>query len=186
MKKLQVYTSFLMLSFLLVSCAYYPYPYPPPDYNTQVGTTVGAGMGALLGQAMGGDTKSTIAGMAAGAILGALVGSAQDQANKAAMDAARYRKPVIVYDEDGHAVEAIPEKASNPNCIKVRKRLWENGTLVKETLEEICSPSVVREPPPVYYYYGWWGWPYLPPVYYYSRPYYHWRPHPRPYRPYRR
>jgi len=187
MKKFQLYAFFLTLSFLLVSCAYYPYPYPPADYNTQVGTTLGAGMGALLGQAIGGNTESTIIGMAAGTILGALVGSAADQANQAARNAAQYGKPVIVYDKDGHAVEAIPEKSSNPNCTKVRKRVWENGTLVKETVEEICSPPVPAAPPPAYYYYGWWGWPYLPPVYYYGRPYYpRYYPHPHPYRPHGR
>jgi len=186
MKKLQLYAVFFTLSLLLVSCAYYPHSYPPADYNTRVGTTVGAAMGALLGQAMGGNIESTIIGMTTGAILGALVGSAQDQANQATRDAAQYRKPVIVYDKNGHAVEAIPEKSPNPNCRKVRKRFWENGTLVKETVEEICSPSVVVEPPPAYYY-GWWGWLVVPRFsFYFGRPYYHghYRHHHYRHRPY--
>lgn len=183
MKKYRLYAVFLTLSLVLVSCAYYPYQYAPPDYNTQVGTTLGAGIGALLGQAMGGNTESTIIGMTAGTILGALVGNAADRANQAAIDAAQYHKPVIVYDEDGHAVEAIPEKSTKPNCKKVRKRFWENGIMVKETIEEICIPSSPAEPPPSYYY-GWWGWPYLPPGYYYGFPHYRrYYPPPHPYHP---
>jgi len=177
-----MYPVLLILSFMLVSCAYYPQSYPPGDYNTRVGTTLGAGMGALLGQAIGGNTESTIIGMAAGTILGALVGSAADQENQAARDAAQYGKPVIVYDKDGHAVEVIPERGSSPNCTKVRKRVWENGTLVKETVEEVCSPNVPATPPPSYYYYPSWGWPYGPPAYYHGRSYYP-RYYPQPRRP---
>ena len=183
MKKFRLYIAFLALFFLASSCAYYPYPYPPDDYNTQVGTTLGAGVGALLGQAIGGNTQSTIFGLAAGTILGALVGSAADQANQAARNAAQYGKPVVVFDENGYAVEAIPEKSSKPNCTSVRKRVWENGTLVKETVEEICNPPAQPAPPPAYYYYGWWGWPYVPPARYHGGPYFpRFRGHPHPYR----
>jgi len=194
MKKFQLYAFFLTLSFLLVSCAYYPYPYPPADYNTQVGTILGAGTGALLGQAIGGNTESTIIGMAAGTILGALVGSAADQANQAARDAAQYGKPVIYYDKSGRAVEAIPEGTNDPNCQRVRKRIWEDGKLVKETIEEVCSPPApvgryypAPPPPPPAYYYGWWGWPVVPRFsFYFGRPYYHghYRHHHYRHRPY--
>ena len=150
------------LCFLLVSCA----SVPPDRYNTQKGAAIGAGAGALIGQAMGGNTESTLIGLAAGTILGALVGNAMDQDYQAARDAARYGKPVIYYDESGHAVEVIPEETYDVNCQRVRKRIWENGKLVKETVEEVCGPRppVVRyylAPPP--YYYGWWGWPVAPP-----------------------
>jgi hypothetical protein len=174
MKKYQIAALILALSFLLVSCASYPHD----QYNTQVGAVVGAGTGALLGQAIGGNTESTLIGLAAGTIIGALVGNAADQQNQAARDAAVYRKPVIYYDESGRAVEAIPEVSADPNCSRVRKRVWENGTLARETVEEVCSaPSVARyyypaqPPPPPGYYYGWWGWPSF--SFYYGRPYYH-------------
>ncbi len=169
-----------MMSFFLFSCAYYPYP--PENYNTQAGAAIGAGMGALIGQAIGGNSKSTIAGLAAGTIIGALVGNAQDQANMAARDAAQYNKPVIYYDENGQAVEAIPEPGSKPNCSRVRKRVWENGEVVKETVEEVCTTPAPVAPPPPAYYYGWWGWPYPPPVYY-GRPYYGPRYYPYPNHP---
>lgn len=169
MKKFHI----IILSIFLVSCA----TVPPDRYNTQKGAALGAGAGALIGQAIGGHTESTLIGLAAGTIIGALVGNAVDQDIQAAKDAARYGKPVIYYDKSGRAVEAIPEGTNVPNCQKVRKRIWENGELVKETVEEVCGPSapVVRyytppEPPPVYYY-GWWGWPVVPGVsFYYGRP----------------
>lgn len=188
MKKYHVIILLLTTSFLLVSCAHYP----PDRYNTQKGATIGAGMGALIGQAIGGNTQSTLIGLTAGTILGALVGNAADQDYQAAKDAAQYGKPVIYYDKSGHAVEAIPEGTNDGNCQKVRKRIWEDGKLVKETVEEVCSPPapVVRyypAPPPPAYYYGWWGWPVFSRFsFYYGRPYYrgHYRHHYHRHRPF--
>jgi hypothetical protein len=184
MKRYQLVTLTVALSFLLVSCA----AVPPDRYNTQRGAAIGAGAGALIGQAIGGNTEATLIGLAAGTIMGALVGNAVDQDYQAARDAAQYGKPLIYYDRGGHAVEAIPEGTSESNCQKVRKRIWENGKLVKETVEEVCGPPapVVQyypapppSPPPTYYY-GWWGWPYVPSFsFYIGRPYHlgHYRPH---------
>ncbi|MBW2604324.1 MAG: hypothetical protein JRE28_08410 [Deltaproteobacteria bacterium] len=175
MKKYHLVILSLTLSFLLVSCAHYP----PDRYNTQAGAATGAGMGALIGQAIGGNTQSTLIGLTAGTILGALVGNAADQDYQAARDAARHGKPVIYYDKSGHAVEAIPKETNDPDCRKVRKRIWEDGKLVKETVEEICSPPapVVRyypAPPPPPCYYGWGGWPVIPRFsIYFERPYHH-------------
>ena len=184
MRKYHVVILTLTLSFLFVSCAHYP----PDRYNTQVGAAVGAGTGALIGQAIGGNTGSTLIGLAAGTILGALVGNAADQDYQAARDAAHYGKPVIYYDKSGHAVEAIPEETNDPNCRKVRKRIWEDGKLVKETVEEVCSSPapVVRyypsPPPPPAYYYEWWGWPVVPSFsFYFGRPHYHGYYRHRPY-----
>jgi hypothetical protein len=167
MKKYHIGILILTLSFFFVSCAYYPYyPYYPPDgYHTQAGAVVGAGTGALIGQAIGGNTESTLAGLAAGTILGALVGNAADQYYQAARASALYGKPVIYYDKNGRAVEAYPERTKGTNCQKVRKRIWENGKLVKETVEEVCVP-----PAPVVYYY-----PAPPPGYYWYPPYYYHR-----------
>ena len=173
MKKHQIVIIMITLSLFLMSCAHYP----PGRYNTQAGAAIGAGTGALIGQAIGGNTEGTLIGLAAGTILGALVGNAVDQDYQAARDAAMYRRPVIYYDKDGHAVEAIPEEMNDPNCQRVRKRVWENGKLVKETVEEICGPPAVAAPyysapppppPPYYYdYYGWLGWPYVPSMSFY-------------------
>jgi len=159
MKKYQIIL--IILSFFLVSCA----TIPPDRYNTQKGAAIGAGTGALLGQAIGGNTEGTLIGLAAGTIIGALVGNAVDQDYQAAREAAMYGKPVIYYDRTGHAVEAVPEETNDPNCRTVRKRIWENGELVKETLEEFCgepAPAVGYykvPPPPAVFYYRWWRWP---------------------------
>lgn len=161
---------------LLASCA----SSPPGQYNTQVGAAVGAGTGALIGHAIGGNAEGTLLGLAAGTIVGALVGNAVDQQHQAAVNAAAYGKPVIYYDENGRAVEAIPEASADPNCRKVRKRIWENGKLVKETVEEVCSSAPAAGyvyPPPVYY--GWWGWPTF--SFRIGRPYYHRHYWHRPY-----
>jgi len=178
MKKYGIVVLMVTLSFLVASCA----TYPPGRYNTQVGAAVGAGTGALIGQAIGRNTEGTLIGLAAGTIIGALVGNAVDQQNQAAREAAAYGKPVIYYDENGRAVEALPETSGDPNCRKVRKRVWENGKLVEETVEEVCgSPPVARYyyPPPPPYYYGWWGAPSF--SFYFGRPYYRgyygYRPH---------
>jgi hypothetical protein len=176
MKKYYLIIIAMALSWFLVSCAHYP----PDRYNTQKGAAVGGATGALIGQAIGGNTESTLVGLAAGTILGALVGNAADQDYQAARDAAQYGKPVIYYDKNGYAVEAVPEETNDPNCQKVRKRVWENGTLVKETVEEVCSSPPAPQvryypaPPPPAYYSGWWGWPVVPNFsFYYGRPYGH-------------
>jgi hypothetical protein len=176
----------IALAFLLVSCATVPYD----RYNTQKGAAIGAGAGALIGQAIGGNTEGTLIGLAAGTILGALVGNAVDQDYEAARDAAQYDKPLIYYDKSGHAVEAIPEGTDGRNCQKVRKRIWEDGQLIKETVEEICDPRapVARyypaPPPPPAFYDERWGWPFFGSFsYHFGRPYYrgHYRHHPHRY-----
>lgn len=136
----------LIFSFFLTSCA----TLSPDRYNTQKGAAIGAGAGALIGQAIGGNTEGTLIGMASGALLGALVGNSVDQDYQAAR-------------------EGVPQAPIYSNCRKVRKQIWENGVLVKETVEEICDPSTpgVRyysAPPPPTYYYGWWAWPFVPSV----------------------
>lgn len=185
MKKHVMVILVAVVSCSLVSCAHYPHD----RYNTQAGAAIGAGTGALLGQAIGGNTEGTLIGLAAGTILGALVGNAVDQDYQAAREAAQYNKKVIYYDKDGHAVEAIPQKSDNPNCRTVRKRIWEDGKLVKETLEEVCGPSapvaqVYPAPPPAYYG-GWWGWPFATSFSFnFGRPYGHgyYRHYPRHHR----
>ncbi len=185
--KIHVLIITLILSFVFVSCA----PYPPDRYNTQAGAVTGAGMGALVGQAIGGNTHSTLAGLAAGTIIGILVGNAMDQNYQAARDAALYNKTILYYDKNGQAVEAIPEGSVGATCRNVRKRVWKNGKMIDETIEEICSspPPVVRyyaPPPPPAYYYGWWGWPFVPYFSFYLGGSYHggYHRHHYGYRPY--
>jgi hypothetical protein len=165
MKKYSIAFIILIIGALVSSCAYAPVD----RYNTQRGAAVGAGMGALIGQAIGHNTKGTLIGLAAGTIFGALVGNATDQQYQAARDAARLNKPVLYYDQNGSAVEAIPgDFNKNTNCHKVTKRVWRDGKMTRETVEEVCeeyngspAPYVVYEDKPsVYFQYDYYPGPY--------------------------
>ncbi len=125
----------LMVVVVIGSCA----SIPRDRYNTQKGALIGAGAGALMGQAIGHDTEGTLMGLAAGTVLGALVGNAMDQDYGTARDAALYER-VGYYDNQGGAVETIPSEVNQQtNCHKVTKRIWKDGKLVKETIEEVCE-----------------------------------------------
>jgi hypothetical protein len=103
---------------------------------------VGGGLGALLGQAIGHNTQGTLIGLASGAVLGALVGNAQDQSYSAARSAADTGKRVVYYDDHGGAVEAAPMGMNqSTNCRKVQKKVWSNGQVVSDTIEEVCEGS---------------------------------------------
>lgn len=115
-------------------------PVPGGQYNTQKGAMIGGGLGALLGQAIGHNTQGTIIGLASGAILGALVGNAQDQSAAATRSAASTGKRVVYYDDHGGAVEASPMGMNqSTNCHKVQKKVWSNGQVVSDTIEEVCE-----------------------------------------------
>jgi len=73
-------------------------------------------------------------------LLGVIFGNAVDQSQQAAREAAMTNKRVVYYDDHGGALEAIPGAASQQTtCRKVTKRQWDKGTLVSETVEEICE-----------------------------------------------
>jgi uncharacterized protein YcfJ len=125
----------LLLMILTVSCAG-----PPDRYNTQRGAAIGAGIGALLGQAIGHDAEGTLVGAGIGTVVGAVAGNAIDQDYQAARDAASINKRVVYVDDQGRAVEAIPDQYNQQtNCRKITKRHWNNGQLISETVEEICE-----------------------------------------------
>lgn len=114
----------------------------PGQERTGQGALIGGGLGALLGQAIGHNTQGTLIGMASGAILGALVGNAQDQSSAAARSAAGTGKRVVYYDDHGGAVEASPLGMNqSTNCRKVQKKVWSNGQVVSDTIEEVCEGS---------------------------------------------
>lgn len=136
MRKFMSITIVLAMVAALSGCA----TAPQDRYNTQRGAAVGAGVGALGGQIIGHNTKSTLIGAAVGTLLGAILGNAVDQGYEASMDAARTNKRVVYYDDQGGAVEAIPgPRNQQTNCRKVTKRVWKNGQLESETVEEICE-----------------------------------------------
>lgn len=137
MKLSAVNIAFLIILAFTTSCATMPIDH----YNTQKGAAVGAGIGALMGQAIGRDTGATLLGAGIGTLLGAIAGNAADQSYQVAREAVLTNKPVVYYDDQGGAVEAIPGPASRQrtDCRKVTKRVWSNDILVSETVEEICE-----------------------------------------------
>ena len=54
--------------------------------------------------------------------------------------------------DKGSAVEAIPTPVDQrTNCSKVTKRVWQDGKIVSETVEEVCrEPELVVVPPATY------------------------------------
>jgi outer membrane lipoprotein SlyB len=113
---------------------------PPDRYNTQKGAVIGAGVGALAGQAIGRNTEGTLIGAGVGTLLGAIIGNAVDQNDQAAREAAMTNKRIVYYDNQGGAVEALPGQVNRQtDCRKVTKRVWDQGNLVSETVEEICE-----------------------------------------------
>lgn len=126
----------LVLAAMVASCA----TAPPEYYNTQRGAAIGAAVGGLGGQIIGGNTEGTLIGAAVGTLLGAVLGNAADQQYAAAREAYATDKRVVYYDDHGGAVEALPgPRDQNTQCRKITKRVWNKGTLVSETVEEICE-----------------------------------------------
>ena len=112
----------------------------PDRYNTQRGAAIGAGVGALAGQAIGHNTEGTLIGAGVGTLLGAIFGNAIDQQQLAVREAALTDKRIVYYDNQDHAIEAIPGPVDqHTKCRKVTKREWDKGNLVSETVEEVCE-----------------------------------------------
>jgi uncharacterized protein YcfJ len=135
MKKNLMYVATFFVILSLAACAT-----GRDRYNTQRGAAIGAGLGAVAGQAIGRDTEATLLGAGVGTVLGAIMGNAVDQSHEATREAAMTNERVVYYDNRGGAVEAIPGPADqHTDCRKVTKRVWENGELVSEKIEESCQ-----------------------------------------------
>ena len=136
MDKLKWTMAILTVLAFITSCA----GVYPDRYNTQRGAAIGAGVGALAGQAAGHDTESTLIGAGVGTLLGAILGNAIDQRQLAVREAALTNKRIVYYDNQDHAIEAIPGPVNqHTDCRKVTKREWNKGNLVSETVEEVCE-----------------------------------------------
>lgn len=131
---------FMMLMAVAFSSAIYSCAVPEDRYNTQKGAMIGAGLGALAGQAIGHNTRSTLLGTGLGMLIGTIAGNAADQSHQAGREAAATSKRVVYYDNRGAALEAIPGQYDRQRkCRTITKRVWENGRMVRETMEEICE-----------------------------------------------
>ncbi len=133
---------FLAISFLalpLVGCVTTRETYQ----GAAVGSVAGAGIGALI------DHHNRWRGAAIGAAIGALVGGTMTEISaRAAREAALENRPVVYKSEDGRTVvesTPLPEGNASTHCHKVRTRVWKDGTLVKDTVREVCeSDKTVR------------------------------------------
>ena len=109
-------------------------------------TYQGAGLGAAVGAAAGAvidddnPWRGAVIGAAAGAVLG---GGLTEISKRASQDAAARNQPVV-YREGSTVVEATPVAYNQQTkCHKVRKRIWQDGRLVKDTVEEVCEGEKV-------------------------------------------
>jgi uncharacterized protein YcfJ len=138
MKNIVIAIGIAALLLSVVSCA--P-QYSQDRYNTQRGAAIGAAVGATYGGVIGRDVEGVLIGSGVGTLLGAIIGNAVDQSHQAAREAAMTNKRIVYYDNQGGAIEAIPgpSEKQQTNCRKITKRVWDNGRLTSETVEEICE-----------------------------------------------
>ncbi len=102
-----------------------------------VGGAAGAGIGALI------DRHNRWRGAAIGTAIGALVGGTMTEISaRAAREAAAENRPVVYKSEGGRTVvesTPLPQQDASTHCHKVRTRVWRDGTLVKDTVREVCE-----------------------------------------------
>lgn len=104
----------------------------------------GAGTGAVLGGVAGAfldhrnPWRGGIIGAALGAVAGATIADISARANREAVE---YGQPVEYRTEDGRGVyRADPvDYSGRTRCHRVRERVWEDGTLVKDQVREVCE-----------------------------------------------
>ncbi len=105
-------------------------------------TAQGAGLGAAVGAATGAliDRHNPWRGAVIGATAGAILGGGLAEINRqASLDAARTNQPVV-YREGNTVVEATPLTYNQQtHCHKIHKRIWENGRLIADRIEEVCE-----------------------------------------------
>ena len=71
---------------------------------------------------------------------GVLTGTVTEISQKAAVEAAQERRPVIYQSNDGfQRVEETPfSYNAEAKCHKVRERIWQERQLVKDEVKEVC------------------------------------------------
>lgn len=104
----------------------------------------GAGAGGAVGGVAGAllDSKNPWRGGVIGAVLGAIAGATiTDISMQASREAAASNRPVEYRTEDGRGVyRADPvDYNAQTKCHKVQERVWEDGSLVKDQIREVCE-----------------------------------------------
>ncbi len=132
MKKLTTLIAGLFLLVILSNCT-----------TTQGNATYqGAGLGAAVGAATGAlldnhnPWRGAVIGAAAGAVLG---GGLVEISKQASVQAAQTNQPVV-YQQGSTVVEATPMTYNQEtHCHKVHKRIWRDGKLIEDRIEEVCE-----------------------------------------------
>ncbi|WP_022852695.1 YMGG-like glycine zipper-containing protein [Thermodesulfatator atlanticus] len=106
--------------------------------GASLGAAVGAVAGALLDD--GNPWRGAVIGGTMGAVLG---GGLAELSSEASASAATTGQPVV-YRQGNTVVEATPLNYNQQTkCHKVRKRIWQNGQLVQDHVEEVCEAQKV-------------------------------------------
>jgi len=139
MKKIIILVILSLLGLTFQRCA--TTPENASSQGAGLGAAVGAAAGALLDKKN--PWRGAVIGGAAGAILG---GGIVEISRRASINAAA-RNQTVVYRKGATVVEATPVSEPYYNyqqkttCKKVRKRIWENGKLVTDHIEEVCQST---------------------------------------------
>ena len=115
------------VSTILSSCA-----------TTQRAYKAGAGLGEPAGTLIVRENRWR--GGVLGAEIGVLTGTVTEISQKAAVEAAQERRPVIYQSNDGsQRVEETPVSYNDETkCHKVRERIWQDRQLVRDEVQEVC------------------------------------------------
>jgi phage tail tape-measure protein len=119
--------------------------------NRQTGALTGGSIGAMIG-ALAWQSNSWVGlliGATAGALVGYVLGDINDQQEKAKTEAASTGRRVFYYNDKDQAVESVPgpltktiyENNQRTDCRKVTTRIFENGGVVSDKTEEVCTAT---------------------------------------------
>ncbi|MBX6423346.1 YMGG-like glycine zipper-containing protein [Thermosulfurimonas sp. F29] len=130
----------IVLVLLLSACVSTVQQASPEAKGAGLGAVVGAGLGALIDK--DNPWRGAAIGAAAGAVLG---GGLAHVSRQAELQAARTGRPVTYRTQAGEVVRAEPvsgayyDPRTRTECRKVRKRVWRNGQLIEDRVEEVCE-----------------------------------------------
>jgi len=119
--------------------------------NRERGAGIGAISGALLGaMAFGGNSwQAALIGGIGGAIVGGLIGDAVDAKEESKTRAASTGERVVYYDDNDQAVESTPLNRTKTiyadnmrtDCRKVQTKIYKNGNVVSDEINEVCTST---------------------------------------------
>ena len=132
MRKIRAIPVILMVGFFLSACT--TTQSSAPYQGAGLGAAVGAFSGALL------DHHNPWRGAVIGGALGATLGGGLAAISSRASSQAAATGQRVVYRQADAVVEATPvEYNQKTYCHKIHKRIWRNGRLVADRIEEVCE-----------------------------------------------